>query len=150
MSANEMTVERVLRAHAPHASEALRTRVLAVEPRRTAPSRRLVLVLAVVLVVAVAAAVVRGFESSPATKPTSAPKAYSAAVGAATPSAASQVGRIAAQLGGKVRYGPKTVVVTVPAANARVALARLASVVTVVSHSAPSGGVVRIVLKLRP
>jgi len=150
MSANEMTVERLLRAHAPHAPESLRTRVLAVEPRRTAPPRRLVLVLAVVLAVAIAAAVVRGFEGSPATKPATAPKAYSSAIGAASPKAASPVGRIAAQLGGTVRYGPSTVVVTVPAAKAKAALARLSPLGTVVSRSAPAGGVVRIVLRLRP
>jgi Domain of unknown function (DUF4349) len=58
-----MTVEAVLRAHAPHAPESLRARVLELEPRRT-PSRRLVLVLAVALVAAVAAAVVHGLVSS--------------------------------------------------------------------------------------
>ena len=58
-----MTVEAVLRAHAPHAPASLRARVLELEPRRT-PSRRLVLVLAVALVAAVAAAVVHGLVSS--------------------------------------------------------------------------------------
>jgi hypothetical protein len=58
-----MSVEAVLRAHAPHAPESLRARVLELEPRRT-PSRRLVLVLAVALVAAVAAAVVHGLVSS--------------------------------------------------------------------------------------
>lgn len=58
-----MTVETLLRAHPPLASDALRTRVLALEPRRT-PSRKLVLVLAAALVVAVAAAVVDGVVSS--------------------------------------------------------------------------------------
>jgi hypothetical protein len=123
--------------------------VLAIEPRRTAPSRRLVLVLAVVLVVAIAAAVMRGFESSPATTPSASPKAFSAAVGAATPKVASPVGRVAAQLGGTVRYGPKTVVVTVPAVKAKAALARLSAIGVVVSRSAPAGGVVHIVLRLR-
>jgi Domain of unknown function (DUF4349) len=63
MSANEMTVENLLRAHAPHAPEPLRMRVLALEPRRT-PSRRFVLVLAVALLAAIAAAIVHGLVSS--------------------------------------------------------------------------------------
>src|SRR5579864_8218352 len=63
MSANEMTVQSLLRAHPPLAPESLRTRVLALEPRRT-PSRRLVLVLAVALALAVAAAIVHGLVSS--------------------------------------------------------------------------------------
>jgi len=63
MSANEMTIGTVLRAHAPRAPESLRTRVLALEPRR-APSRRLVLVLALALGAALAAAIVHGLVSS--------------------------------------------------------------------------------------
>jgi hypothetical protein len=63
MSANDMTIGTLLRAHAPHAPESLRTQVLALEPRR-APSRRLVLVLALALVAAVAAAIVHGLVSS--------------------------------------------------------------------------------------
>ena len=58
-----MTVESVLRAHPPLAPDALRSRVLALEPRRT-PSRRLVLVLAAALAIAVIAAVVDGVVSS--------------------------------------------------------------------------------------
>jgi hypothetical protein len=58
-----MTVESVLYAHPPLAPDALRTRVLALEPRRT-PSRRLVLVIAAALAVAVVAAVVDGVVSS--------------------------------------------------------------------------------------
>lgn len=69
MSANEMTVESLLRAHAPHAPAPLRSRVLALEPRRATPSRRLALVLAVVLVAAIAAAVVDGLISSSPKKP---------------------------------------------------------------------------------
>lgn len=72
MSTNEMTVESLLRTHAPRAPEPLRARVLALEPRRT-PSRRLVLVLAVALVAAIAAAVVDGVV-------TSSPKRQAAAV----------------------------------------------------------------------
>ncbi|MGH2971859.1 MAG: DUF4349 domain-containing protein [Gaiellaceae bacterium] len=63
MSANEMTVGTLLRAHAPLAPASLRTRVLALEPRRT-PSRKLVLVVAAALAIAVAAAVVDGIVSS--------------------------------------------------------------------------------------
>src|SRR5438270_6236837 len=63
MSANEMTIEMVLRAHAPRAPESLRAHVLALEPRR-APSRRLVLVLALALAAALAAAIVHGLVSS--------------------------------------------------------------------------------------
>jgi hypothetical protein len=63
MSANEMTVGNLLRTHAPLAPDALRARVLALEPRRT-PSRRLVLILAAALAIAVIAAVVDGIVSS--------------------------------------------------------------------------------------
>ncbi len=69
MSANELSVETLLRAHAPRAPELLRTRVLALEPRRT-PSRRLVLVIAVAALAAVAAAIVHGLVSSSSSKPT--------------------------------------------------------------------------------
>jgi hypothetical protein len=58
-----MTVESVLYAHPPLAPDELRTRVLALEPRRT-PSRRLVLVIAAAFAVAVVAAVVDGVVSS--------------------------------------------------------------------------------------
>src|SRR2546426_508825 len=47
MSASELTVERLLRAHAPHAPETLRARVLALEPVSRSinlPSRRFALV----------------------------------------------------------------------------------------------------------
>src|SRR5437763_11639854 len=63
MSASEMTIGTVLRAHAPRAPESLRTQVLALEPRH-APSRRLVLVLALALGGAIAAAIVHGLVSS--------------------------------------------------------------------------------------
>ncbi|HEX3055470.1 MAG TPA: DUF4349 domain-containing protein [Gaiellaceae bacterium] len=68
MSASEMTIGTVLRAHAPRAPESLRTRVLAFEPSR-APSRRLVLVLALALAGAVAAAIVHGVLSSSGSQP---------------------------------------------------------------------------------
>lgn len=73
-----MTVESVLRAHPPLAPDALRARVLALEPRR-APSRRLVLVLAAALATAVAAAVVDGIVSSGPKKPTAKQLTVSAA-----------------------------------------------------------------------
>jgi hypothetical protein len=64
MSANEMTVETLLRTHAPNAPESLRERVLALEPRQrrtSLPSRRLVLVaLPAAVAIAVGAAVVNG------------------------------------------------------------------------------------------
>src|SRR5487761_1341783 len=63
MSANDMTVGTLLRTHAPHAPQSLRTQVLALEPRRS-PSRKLVLVLAAALALAVAAAIVHGLVSS--------------------------------------------------------------------------------------
>ena len=62
-----MTVQTLLRAHPPLAPESLRTRVLALEPRRT-PSGHLVLVLAVALAIAVAAAIVHGLVSSESPK----------------------------------------------------------------------------------
>src|SRR5207253_4772933 len=68
MSASELTVERLLRAHAPHAPETLRERVLALEPvsrRVSLPSRRLALVaLPAALAVAVGAALVHGIVGS--------------------------------------------------------------------------------------
>src|SRR5438270_3206519 len=84
MSANEMTIEMVLRAHAPRAPESLRAQVLALEPRR-APSRRLVLVLALALAAALAAAIVHGLVSSgPTRKETALRLAPKAAYGPAT------------------------------------------------------------------
>jgi hypothetical protein len=82
MSANELTVEALLRAHAPHAPESLRARVLANEPvRRTAP-RRAVLAVAAATCIAVGAAVVYGFAGS-----SSSPKQLSLGGEAARPAA---------------------------------------------------------------
>jgi hypothetical protein len=72
MSANDMTVEGLLRMHAPHAPESLRERVFALEPkprRLSLPPRRLVLVaLPAALGIAVSVAVVHGIiGSSPST-----------------------------------------------------------------------------------
>ncbi len=69
MSASELTVERLLRAHAPHAPEGLRARVLAPKPaplrRWTLPPRRFALVaLPAALGLAVTAALVSGIVRS--------------------------------------------------------------------------------------
>jgi hypothetical protein len=68
MSANDMTIEALLRAHAPQAPESLRERVFALEPkprRVSLPSRRLVLVaLPAAVAIAVTAAVVHGIVGS--------------------------------------------------------------------------------------
>jgi Domain of unknown function (DUF4349) len=69
MSANEMTIE-TLRAHAPRAPEALRARVLELEPRRMSPRRRLVLVVVpAAAAIAVGAAIVHGLVGSSSPKP---------------------------------------------------------------------------------
>jgi hypothetical protein len=75
MSANEMTVEALLRAHAPHTPESLRTRVFALEPKRqrrlSLPPRRLALVaLPAAVAVAVSVAVIHGIIGSDSSKPT--------------------------------------------------------------------------------
>jgi hypothetical protein len=60
MSASELTVEALLRAHAPQAPESLRARVLANEPTRHASRRRALLLAAAAASLAVGAAVVHG------------------------------------------------------------------------------------------
>jgi hypothetical protein len=84
MPASELTVERLLRAHAPHAPEMLRERVLALESapqRRNTPSRRLVLVaLPAALAIAVLAAVVHGVVGSGSPRAVPANKAFSSKV----------------------------------------------------------------------
>src|SRR5262249_49769097 len=65
MSANEMTVETLLRAHAPVAPDSLRERVLALEPVRRSPARRLALVaIGAAGIATVGVALVHGFVSS--------------------------------------------------------------------------------------
>jgi Domain of unknown function (DUF4349) len=64
MSANELTVEALLRAHAPHAPESLRARVLANEPVRRSAPRRVLLVAAAAVCVAVGVAVAHGIVGS--------------------------------------------------------------------------------------
>ncbi|HKB93425.1 MAG TPA: DUF4349 domain-containing protein, partial [Gaiellaceae bacterium] len=69
MAASEMTIE-TLRARAPRAPEALRLRVLELEPRRMSPRRRLALVVVpVAAALAVGAALVHGFLGSSSPKP---------------------------------------------------------------------------------
>jgi hypothetical protein len=74
MSANDLTVEGLLRAYAPHAPESLRERVFALEPkprRLSLPPRRLALVaLPAALGIAVSVAVVHGIIGSSSSKPT--------------------------------------------------------------------------------
>jgi hypothetical protein len=75
MPANELTIEALLRAHAPHAPETLRERVFALEPkgrqRPSLPPRRFALVaLPAALGVAVSVAVVHGIVGSGSPKPT--------------------------------------------------------------------------------
>jgi uncharacterized protein DUF4349 len=101
MSANDLSVESLLRAHAPHAPEHLRTRVLALQPAlrrpRFAPPRRLALVVVpAAAALAVLAAVINGAVHSGARQPQTAlvtrtadsskSKAFSSAGGAATQS----------------------------------------------------------------
>ena len=65
MSANEMTVETLLRAHAPAAPDSLRERVLALEPVRRSPARRFTLVaVGAAAIAAVGVALVHGFVNS--------------------------------------------------------------------------------------
>jgi hypothetical protein len=74
MSANEMTVETLLRAHAPVAPDSLRDRVLALEPVRRSAARRFTLVaVGAAAFAAVGVALVHGFVSSgkqPVAQPT--------------------------------------------------------------------------------
>src|SRR5712691_11190484 len=69
MPANELTVEALLRTHAPHAPEILRRRVFALEPkerrRLSLPPRRLALIaLPAAVGVALSVAVVHGIVGS--------------------------------------------------------------------------------------
>ena len=95
MSANELTVETLLRAHAPHAPEGLRARVLANVPtpatnRRLVPPRRLALVVvAAACLVAVGVALVHGVVRSGGNGVTSASRDTAAGAGG---TATTQVG----------------------------------------------------------
>jgi len=81
MSANEMTVETLLRAHAPVAPDALRERVLALEPVRRSPAHRFTLVaVGAAAVAAVGVALVHGIVSS-GKQPVAQPTAPLTAVG---------------------------------------------------------------------
>ncbi len=82
MTGSEMTVTTLLRAHAPHAPERLRARVLELEPRKLSPRRRLVLVVVpAAAAVAVAAALVHGFVGSSSPKTTAQPPHVFSATG---------------------------------------------------------------------
>ena len=169
-----MTVEAVLRAHAPQAPASLRVRVLELEPRRT-PSRRLVVVLAVAVLIAIAAAVVHGLLSSSKHQTTlqravvgaakaphvyaNAPSVAGGAFGAATtrlqqyeatlelrvkdvPNATTRATRIATALGGyaqSVQYSSSSksasLVLRVPVADVKTAIARLTALGTIVSQN---------------
>jgi hypothetical protein len=113
MSASDaIEIQALLRAGAPRAPEALRERVLALEPRPLrAPSRRLVLVVVpVALAIAVAAALVHGFVVGSSTKkpvpvveravgaPSSTPSVGSARAGALVAPAPSIAGGSGARL----------------------------------------------------
>jgi hypothetical protein len=93
MSANDLTVEGLLRAHAPHAPESLRERVFALEPksrRLSLPPRRLVLVaLPAALGIAVSVAVVHGIVGSSSSTPAAEQQHLVAGVTAATKDLAS-------------------------------------------------------------
>jgi hypothetical protein len=97
MSANEMTVEALLRAHAPQAPEHVRERVFALEPkgrfRLSLPPRRFALVaLPAALGIAVSVAVVHGIVGPSSSTPTVAAVQHGAA--AATPPAWRSVGSL--------------------------------------------------------
>jgi hypothetical protein len=87
MSTNDLSVETLLRVHAPHAPEHLRTRVLALQPaarrpRFELPSRRLALVvLPAAAALAVVAAVINGAVHSGSRQPQ--PTVAAGTVGAA-------------------------------------------------------------------
>jgi uncharacterized protein DUF4349 len=108
MTANELAVEALLRAHAPHAPETLRARVLANAPaRRASTSRRALLVVGAAAVVAVGVAVVHGIVGSGSHPPVASPTvtasqpAWRSAVGGgrssgAVPANEKQLGPVAA------------------------------------------------------
>jgi hypothetical protein len=106
MSTNDMTVEAVLRAHAPHAPESLRERVFALEPkgrRLSLPPRRLVLVaLPAALGIAVSAAVVHGIIGSGSSRSVTELQQHLAA-GVTAPQKASPTWRSASDSAGSVR-----------------------------------------------
>lgn len=86
MSANEMTIETLLRAHAPVAPDSLRERVLALEPvRRRSPVRRFTLVaVGAAAVAVVGVALVHGIVSS-GTQPVAQPPVVSVEAGRDAP-----------------------------------------------------------------
>jgi hypothetical protein len=134
MSANELTAETLLRAHAPHAPEALRQRVLALEPARR-PARRFALVaVAGATVVALGAALVHGLADSGSQRAarTGAAKTFGGTVttpnweAAPTPahvrqltptiqdSASSGAARVAAAPAGRLQHTDASIAISVP------------------------------------
>jgi uncharacterized protein DUF4349 len=103
MSANDMTIEGLLRAHAPHAPESLRERVFALEPkgrRLSLPQRRLALIaLPAAVAIAVSVAVVHGIIGSSSSTPT-ADQQHLVAVVTAPQDASPPAGRSASGIAG--------------------------------------------------
>ena len=106
MSTNDLTIEGLLRVHAPHAPESLRERVFALEPkerrRLSLPPRRLVLIaLPAALGIAVSVAVVHGIIGSSSSTPNAAQHgaaAVTAERAIASPPAWRSVGTLSDQL----------------------------------------------------
>jgi len=107
MSAHEMTVEALLRAHAPHAPESLRQRVFALEPKRRQSglrSRRFALVVVpAALAVAVAAAVVYGIVGSGSKTPSAVDRQALTAEAGPAPSVAAAGKAAAPSIAGAAR-----------------------------------------------
>src|SRR5437879_2237861 len=110
MSANDMTVVGLLRAHAPNAPESLRERVFALEPKRrrlALPPRRLALVaLPAALGLAVSVAVVHGIIGSSSSTPRgdALPPSFAAGVTAQQKAASPPTGRNAAGSAGSTHW----------------------------------------------
>jgi hypothetical protein len=122
MSANDLTIEGLLRAHAPHAPESLRERVFALEPKRrrlTLPPRRLTLVaLPAAVGIAVSVAVVHGIIGSGSSRPAAEQRHLVAGVAAPQDAAAPPVWRSGTGGGARVTRGDNTFSQQVKAAAA--------------------------------
>jgi hypothetical protein len=122
MSANDLTIEGLLRAHAPHAPESLRERVFALESKRrrlTLPPRRLTLVaLPAAVGIAVSVAVVHGIIGSGSSRPAAEQRHLVAGVAAPQDAAAPPVWRSGTGGGARVTRGDNTFSQQVKAAAA--------------------------------